>query len=34
MSLRLGILEDDEHRMRILADTGAAMNTGDLQYHI
>ena len=31
--LHLGNHEDDENRMRILVDTGVAMNTGDLKYH-
>lgn len=33
-SLHLGIPEDNENRMRILVNTGTAMNTGNLQYHI
>ena len=31
--LHLGNPEDDENRMRMLVDTGAAMNTGDLKYY-
>ena len=34
VSLHLGIPEDDENLMRMLIDTGAAMNTGNLQYYI
>ena len=32
--LHLGISENDENRMQILVDTGAAMNTGDLKYNL
>ena len=32
--LHLGIPEDDENRMQILVDTGTAMNTCDLKYHL
>ena len=32
--LHLGIPEDDENRMQMLVDTGAAMNTGGLTYHL
>ena len=32
--IHLGIPEDDEHRMQMLVNTGAAMNTGDLKYHL
>ena len=34
VSLILGIQEDEESKMRMLVDTGAAMNTGNLQYHL
>ena len=34
VSLQLGIPEDDENRIRMLVDTGTAMNTGDFQYHM
>ena len=34
MCLHLGIPKDDENRMQMLVDTGAAMNTGDLKYHL
>ena len=32
--LHLEILEDDENRMQMLVNTGAAMNTGDLKYNL
>ena len=32
--LHLGIPEDDENRIQMLVDTGDAMNTGDLNYHL
>ena len=32
--LHLGIPEDDENRMQMLVDTGAAMNTCDLKYYL
>ena len=34
-SINLPLLNpnDDEHRMRILVDTGAVTNTGNFQYH-
>ena len=34
VSLIIGIHEDEESKMRMLVDTGAAMNTGNLQYHL
>ena len=34
VSLILSIFEDEENKMRILADTGAAMNTGNLWFHM
>ena len=34
MILYLGISEDNEHKMRILIDTGAVINTGNLKYHM
>ena len=32
--IRLGSVEDEENKMRILLDTGAAMNLGSLVYHL
>ena len=34
VSLILGSREDDENKMRMLVDTGAAMNTGDIDFHL
>lgn len=34
MSLHLGLSEDDKNQMRMLVNTGAAMNTGNFLYHI
>ena len=34
INLRIGNPEDDETRIRILVDTGATINTGNLQYHL
>ena len=34
MSLHFVISEDDENRTRMIFDTGAAINTGNLQYHM
>ena len=33
-SLILGILEDNGNKMRMLVETGAAMNTGNLRFHM
>ena len=33
-NLHLGLLEDEENTMRMLVDTGAAMNSGNLAYHL
>ena len=32
--LHLGSVEDEENKMRMLLDTGAAMNSGNLTYHL
>ena len=32
--LHLGSVEDEEKKMRMLLDTGAAMNSGSLTYHL
>ena len=34
VTLHLGLLEDEENTMRMLVDTGAAMNSGNLAYHL
>ena len=34
INLHNGNSEDDENRMSMLVDTGAAMNTGSLNYHL
>ena len=34
VSLILGILEDDERKIRILVDIGVAMNTGNLRFYM
>ena len=34
IKLHIGSLENDENRMRMLADTGPAMNTRNLNYHL
>ena len=34
VSLILGILEDEENKMRMLVDTGAAMNTDNFDFHM
>ena len=34
VSLILGIREDEENKMRMLVDTGAAMNTGNIDFHM
>ena len=34
ISLILGILEDEKRKIRILVNTGAAMNTGNLHFHM
>ena len=34
VSLILGILEDDENKVRMLVDTGAAMNMGNCRFHM
>ena len=34
ISFILGILEDEENKMRMLVDTGAAMNTGNFDFHM
>ena len=34
VSLILGIREDEENKMRMLMDTGAAMNTGNIDFHM
>ena len=34
VNLHLGLIEDDENKMRILVDTGAAMNSGNLTYQL
>ena len=33
-NLHLGLLEDDENKMRMLVDTGATMNSGNLTCHL
>ena len=32
--IHLGSVEDEENNMRMLLDTGAAMNSGNLTYHL
>ena len=32
--LHLGLIEDEENKMRMLLDTGATMNSGNLNYHL
>ena len=32
--LHFGSVEDEENKMRMLLDTGAAMNSGNLTYHL
>ena len=32
--LHLGSVEDDENKIRMLLNTGAAMNSGNLTYHL
>jgi len=34
MSLHLGMPEDNENKMPMLVDTGTAMNTGNLRFHM
>ena len=34
VTLHLGLLEDEENTMRMLVDTGTAMNSGNLAYHL
>ena len=34
VTLHLGLLEDEENTMRMLVDTRAAMNSGNLAYHL
>ena len=34
VSLILGIIEDEDNRIRMLVDTWAAMNTGNFDFHI
>ena len=34
MCLHLGLIEDDENKMRMLLDIGSAMNSGNLDYHL
>ena len=33
VTLHLGLLEDEENTMRMLVNTGAVMNSGNLAYH-
>ena len=33
IKMLIGLLSDDENRMSMLVDTGAAMNTGNKTYH-
>ena len=34
VSLILGIREDEENKMRMLVDTGVAMNTGNIDFYM
>ena len=34
VSLILGTLADEKNKIRMLVDTGAAMNTGNLRFHM
>ena len=34
VNLHLGLIEDEENKMRMLIDTGAAMNSGNLAYYL
>ena len=34
LSLILGSLEDEENKMRMLVNTGSAINTGNLRFHM
>lgn len=34
VNLHIGNPEDDESHIRMLVDTGVAMNTGSIEYHL
>ena len=34
VNLHLGLIEDDENKMRMLVETGVAMNLGNIAYHL
>ena len=34
VNLHLGLIEDEENKMRMLVNTGAAMNSGNLAYYL
>ena len=34
VNIHVGLLEDDENKMIMLVDTGAALNSGNLTYHL